>query len=121
MHKKHVKFKDGSIIPIVRRQAHPSIKAEKPEPNVIPTRRRTKDFGAIRVVRLLTIPPRKEIMIPVTVEQRSLRLVKGREESWEKKRLIVANGVAKVQLTERFWIQVANLKELTVKLQRNER
>ena len=119
--KEHVEFKDGSIVPILRRQAHPPIKAETPEPKVIPTRRRTKDFDAIRVARPVTIPPRSEIMIPATVGQRGLRLVEGREELWEKKRLIIANGVARVQPTEWFWIQVANLNEHTVKLLRRER
>lgn len=97
--KEHFEFKDGCTVHIPRLQAHPPVQEETPEPKVIQKRRKTKDFDSIPVVRLISIPPRSEIMTPVTVGRPELRLAEGREELCAKKRLPFGNVVANVHPT----------------------
>lgn len=109
--KKHIQFKDCSIVPVLRRQEHPPIHGETTEPKLMPLPRAMKDFDAIPVARTVNILPISELITSVTVGQRELKVVEGRAELLEKRRLIVANCVTKLSPTEWFWVKVASLSE----------
>ena len=48
-----------------------------------------------------------------------MRIIEGRNDLWERKKIITANGVAEVVANEPFLVQVANFSDQPVYIQKN--
>ena len=59
--------------------------------------------------------------VQVTASQSGLRIIEGRPDLWERKRLVTANGIAKIRPNMPFVVKVANFSGEEATLQRNER
>ena len=111
---------NGDTVPIIRRQALRPVTSQLPEPATIGSRA-AANFNSIRVARKVTIPARSEIFVEVTTQTSGLRIVEGRNDLWERKKIVTANGVADVIANRPFLVQIANFSSSPVILRKNER
>ena len=115
-----VELINGDVVPVIRRQALRPIESQLPErKNVGP--RAMSSFNGLRVSKTVIIPPQSETFVSVTSQTKGLRIIEGRQDLWQRKKVITASGIARVKTNVPFDVQVANFSKKPVRLQRGER
>ena len=115
-----IELASGQVVPIIRRQARRPIETSLPEHRDVGSRARS-NLQTIRVARKITIPPHSEAIVKVSSHTSGLRIVEGRQAMWEKKRVVAASGIARIEPERMFEIQVANFSSEPVTLRKGER
>ena len=111
---------DNTWVPIQRRQALKPIEESLPEKKVLGSRAGSS-FNSIRVAKTVKLRPNTQSYVEVTSKTQGLRIIEGRSDLWEKKKIATASGIAEVTPDKKFLVQVANFSKRVVTLQKGER
>lgn len=66
----------------------------------------------VRCAKQTVISPSSEALVPVTRSHSSLRIIEIREELFQKKRLVLANGIARVKPSVLFCVKIAKSRNI---------
>ena len=105
---------------IQRRQALNTIEESLPEKKVLGSRA-DSSFNSIRVAITVNLRPNTQSYVEVTSNTQGLRIIEGRADLWEKKKIATLSGMAEVTPDKKFLFQVANFSTSVVTLQKGER
>ncbi len=95
--KRFIVMSNGVGVPIIRKLVLIPSRTELSEQKALSSRV-TSAFDAVQIVEHIIIPPQTEVFVPVKSRQADLQIIEGRNDLWDKKRLIAANGVADLKL-----------------------
>ena len=95
------------------------IEQELPEKKIL-SKKSLSEFDAVKVMRTVELEPGSEQLVPVTCNHQGLRIIESLQKIWDKKKVIVASGVARVRPLCPFEVKIANFSRHRITLYANK-